>query len=598
MDWLNEPRFMDFGKKLQKMLSWLSFSLAVISITTLLLEYGFYLDELQTEILHDAEILAAILYGAFPFLMFVADRKNKNRFNIISSMSFFFLLIAGNALVNIEFLAPLFNMLSITDAYGFTVFISKLYIIFNLIEMFTELNKKIGGYNVHPLRTLVASFLVLILIGSILLSLPAATTSGRISYIDALFTATSATCVTGLIVKDTGTDFTTFGQIVILVLIQIGGLGLMTFAAFFTMTFGKRLNLREKTAMQTILSYERPGQISRIIIYILLVTLLIETTGTILLYVSWSDIDDRLYTSIFHSISAFCNAGFSLFSNSLTNYATDTTVMLIITTLIIIGGLGFTVLYNITSFRTSSIKFVRRFTKFRDRDEPPSRFSVQTKLVLSMSAALILLGTILFFTLEYNNTLADFSFGGKILNSYFQSVTPRTAGFNTIDYSQTGDATQFFTIIFMFIGASPISCGGGIKTVTLAILLLSIWNTAKGRRKIQVFRRSLPVSMVSLALTVAIVSLLLVCTFTLLLSITDPKHQFLSLLFEVVSAYGTVGLSVLSLKETFELSVLGKMILTCAMFIGRLGPLAMVLALAGKYQTEPSEYPNENVTVG
>lgn len=601
------PYFIELDKKIKKTLGFLSIFFGVVLVASFILEYGFYLSEEQIVWIQGIEILLALFFVGKPFLLLGIDRKKRqylkiNYISIAVSSLFLVLYLSSETFWNQKLFGSALAQLGVVGNYAKTVFFAKIFLIFSLVGILTEINKKIGKMNFHPSRTLVASFLILIFFGAMLLSLPTATTQdSKISFVDAVFTATSATCVTGLIVKDTGKDFTTFGQMVILVLIQLGGLGLMTFAAFFTLAFGRRLNLREKVAMQSVLNYKKPGDVTRVVVFILLFTLLMEVIGALVLNNVWGmemGGNRGMYFSIFHSISAFCNAGFSLFSDSLSGYRADVTVNLVITTLIITGGLGFTVLYNLTNFRISSLKFFRRRGFFKGKDETPSHLAVQTKLVITISLALIVLGAGLFFILEYNNTLTDMPTGDKVMASYFHSVTPRTAGFNTLDYSQMLDSTLFLTILLMFIGASPISCGGGIKTVTLGILLLAIWTTAKGNRNIKVFRRTIPLTMVSLALTVVMFSLIFVCFFTLLLSISEPEHSFITLLFEVVSAYGTVGLSALSLAQTTALSAFSKVILIFAMFIGRLGPLALVLALAGKYQNEPAEYPREDVIVG
>ncbi len=339
-----------------------------------------------------------------------------------------------------------------------------------------------------PNRIIVLSFIGASFIGAALLSLPASVTGGQpIAFIDALFTSTSAVCVTGLVVKDTGSFFTTFGQMVILALIQLGGLGIMTFSTAFAILLGRRLTIKETVVMQNALDNQKVEGFRNLIKYIILATIGIEAAGALLLYARWHMTSGWsklhiLYSSVFHSVCAFCNAGFSLYSDNLMRFKSDAAVNFIITTLIILGGIGFIVLLDLPK-----LKFWKK-----DRIKYFSRISLQSKLAITVTIILILVGMLCVLFFEWNNTLNGLSLKDKLLCSYFHSVTPRTAGFNTLPVEQFVSPTLFVTIALMFIGASPGSTGGGIKTVTLAVLLAAAVAMLKNRNRITVFKKTVP----------------------------------------------------------------------------------------------------------
>jgi trk system potassium uptake protein TrkH len=387
-----------------------------------------------------------------------------------------------------------------------------------------------------------------------------------IGFINALFTATSATCVTGLIVLDTAKDFSTFGQLVILILLQCGGLGIMTMSTMFAFLVGKRISLRQRLIMQESLNQFSIGGLVRLAKYILIFTAVIEVVGAIILFFCWQKIYSplqALYLAVFHSISAFCNAGFSLFSDSMMRYKGDLIINLTFMILIILGGIG---------------------------------LSLHAKLALKISLILILIGFIIIFFIESNNpsTLGDLNLPEKICGSIFQSVTARTAGFNTIHIGSMQNATLFLIIILMFIGASPSSTGGGIKTTTFGLLILYVWSSLKGKEEIQIFKRRVSQDIIPKVLTVIILSLGLVIIMTILLSYVEGEN-FIKVLFEVVSAFGTVGLST---GITSSLSIAGKIIIIITMFTGRIGPLGIALSLIQKREPEMIRYPEEKIMVG
>jgi len=441
----------------------------------------------------------------------------------------------------------------------------------------------------NPTRLLAVSFLTIIIIGTILLTLPVSSQiREHTSLIDSFFTATSATCVTGLIVKDTPKYWSTFGQIVILILIQTGGLGIMTFSISIALIFGARLGLREKRTMGEILEIPSVGEVGRIIRFILKFTFTAEFIGLILLFFRWlpffGDAKKSFYFALFHSVSAFCNAGFSLFSNSLRGFVSDPIVNTVMMLLIMFGGIGFVVVSGI--FKRENFSHRWRLSL--------SRLTVHTKLVIIMTLVLIFVGFILFFIFEFDNTLIHQRIGGKIWASFFQSITPRTAGFNTVDIFKLKDVTLLLLIFLMFVGASPGSTGGGIKTSTFAILILAVINMIRGKADIEIFKRRVPKQIVYKAITIVVVSGFIVSIGTAFLLITQ-KDSFIHLLFEVTSAFGTVGLST---GVTFSLNGIGKIIIIILIYIGRIGPLTLAYAV-GRYSRKLKiEYPDARVMVG
>jgi len=443
-----------------------------------------------------------------------------------------------------------------------------------------------------PPQIVLLSFLIAIICATILLSLPIATKSNEpMSLIDSLFTATSATCVTGLIVKDTGSFFSGFGQSVILGFIQLGGLGIMTFSTLFTIILGRRLTISNNLTIKNALGYDKIEGLKSLIKYIVLIAFGTEAIGAALLYFRLSAITELghiaiLKQSIFHSVSAFCNAGFSLFQNSLTIWRTDSIIMSIIMALIIIGGLGFAVVLALPHLRFC-IPFFRKINLARQEkkgiQEPFIRkINLHVKIVLLITALLIVIGTISILCLENNHTLSSMTLKDKALSSVFTAVTPRTAGFNVLPTPQLRAATKFLLMIFMFIGASPGSTGGGIKTVTLIVLAAGFISMLKGRDRIVLFKRTLTRNAFRRAMAVFALAISLIFISTLLLTVTEKalsgnNGYFLNLFFETTSAFGTCGLST---GITPELSTLGKLIIIITMFLGRVGPLTAALALA------------------
>ncbi|GGF60331.1 K+ transporter Trk [Paenibacillus albidus] len=435
-----------------------------------------------------------------------------------------------------------------------------------------------------PPQILVLGFASIILIGTMLLMLPVSNTTGTsLNFMDALFTATSATCVTGLVVVDTGTFFSQFGQIVIMVLIQIGGLGFMTMATLFALVLKRRISLRDRLILQEAMNQGSMEGIVRLIRRVLIYSLVIEGMAAVLLtfrFVFDMPFGRALYFGIFHAVSMFNNAGFDLFGEyrSLTGYVNDPLVNIVVMFLIISGGIGFIVMADLMEYRHKR------------------RLSLHSKVVLSMTAALILTGTLVIFIFEFSNprTLGSLPFGGKLLSAFFQSVTPRTAGANTLDIAGLRQASQFFIVILMFIGASPGSTGGGIKTTTFTIMIGAVVAMLRGREDIVLFRYRLAQERIFKALTVTLLALLLIVSVSMVLSTTEDRN-FLMILFETTSAFATVGLS---MGLTPELSTIGKILICVTMFAGRLGLLTLAYALGPKQGKPLYKYPEGKMIIG
>lgn len=435
-----------------------------------------------------------------------------------------------------------------------------------------------------PAQTLMFSFVLGVFIGSLLLMLPISTIEGvQLSYIDALFTATSAICVTGLSTIGVSENFSLFGQSVIMILFQIGGLGIMTFSVFLTLFLGGKLSHTESSVLQETFSTKNLSETIKIFKTIFAFTFLIELLGALALFFAWHDDFstpfEAVFTSLFHSISAFCNAGFSLFPDSLVSYGTTPSIVFTISLLIIFGGIGFPVVFNVLQF------FKRRHRNIHLR--------MQTKLALIVTGCLLVYGTIAIYLTEMNTGLAGYSLWDGFLLSFFQSVTARTAGFNTMDIGQLMPSTLLIILTLMYVGASPGSTGGGIKTTTFGLTVMELWNTMRGRERLHLWNRKVMQHNVRQALSIIFLSTVLISFFLLLLLVVDG-HSFLPSLFEIISAFGTVGLT---MGITGSLSVSAKVLIILLMFIGRLGPLTIAFALSAQKSETGYDLPEENVLI-
>ena len=436
-------------------------------------------------------------------------------------------------------------------------------------------------------RVVALGFAFVILVGSVLLSLPVASATGEsVGYFDALFTSTSCVCVTGLVVVDTGTAYSTFGHVVIILLIQIGGLGFMSVAMLYFMLLGKRVTLGTRLLFQESLNEDRIGGLVRMMRWVIFSALSIEAVGAALLATRFIPIygfGKGLWYGVFHSISAFCNAGFDLIGGyqNLMPFQFDPVVNITITLLIIIGGLGFGVLLDIWKTRS--------FRKLR----------LHSKIVLTFTGILLLSGTLIVLAVEWSNpkTLGPMNFFQKLQAAFFQSVTLRTAGFNTIDQAALLPSTKLLSVLLMFIGASPASTGGGIKVSTMAVLYLTVRMVVRGRSEISAFQRTIPRALTQRALAIVFIGVCVLLLDVMALTLLEPEMDSLDLAFECASALGTVGVSSIG---TSNLGALSRLLLILTMYTGRVGPLTLTMAIGHK-QAQPRDmyrYPEDRVLVG
>jgi len=431
----------------------------------------------------------------------------------------------------------------------------------------------------RPAQLLITTFLLTIMVGSVLLSLPLAVRGeGSAHLIDAIFTSTSAVCVTGLIVKDTPVYFSGFGLIVILALIQVGGLGIMTISSAVALALKRGMTIKHRVVMQQMMDQTYYEELQDILKRIVWGTFLIEGLGAVALTAAWYDpkagLAVALWHGVFHSVSSFCNAGFALFSDSLMGPQGTPFVLFVHMALIVVGGLGFTIIGPLLSFRLPRGNHAR--------------------LAVIVTVILLTAGFVFFLMVEGTREMVGLPLTTKFWHALFQSVTARTAGFNSVDLSGWSNASIVVLVILMFVGASPGSTGGGIKTTTLGVLVLSVISMIRGRDDVEFHGRRLPQEIIIKSLAIMLLSLSLVYTFIIVLMLTETA-SFKDIVFEVVSAFGTVGLS---LGITPTLSGAGKLLITILMFLGRVGPLTAAMLVGERMVRASYRYPVERVMVG
>ncbi len=473
----------------------------------------------------------------------------------------------------------------------FHFFTASLLVILLLLEI-SKASIRLSSVKIRPDAAFVLSFLLLILLGSGLLMLPAMTTHpGSMRYIDAIFTSVSASCVTGLIVVDTATFFTMRGQVILLILIQIGGLGILTFATFFASFLSKGLGVRQKMLIPDYLDTETISSSGELLRQIIFITLSIEFGTFVLLFCTWNvpfdSLEEKVFYSAFHAISAFCNAGFSLFTNGLYEEVVRSNYILhlVIAVSLILGAMGF-----------APIKDVFSPARLRDRLRHPWKdWHISTKIAINVSIILLLSGTFLFYWIEKNNTLAGMNLTEAVITSFFQSATTRTAGFNTVDFSKLAPPSLILMMMLMFIGGSSASTAGGIKTSTFYLVVVSVIAISRGQSRIRVGNRYIPRDTLYKALSIFFYGIAINVIIFFLLSMTEEGTDMMSLLFEQISAFGTVGLST---GITASLSATGKVLIIFSMFLGRIGTLTFAVALSTRVNTDHYKLPAANLMVG
>jgi len=565
---------------------------AIVGLASVILEYGFRLDREEIVILHYISITVVFVFVAYvTFQFIIAPQKSaflrshfiESIFVLLMFIEFVFYLTDYSLVEQIGNILRFKNI-----AYLYVVF-SQIIVVIGLLSGLFRYNKNILMLRIDPSRLLVLSFLITIVIGTLLLMLPAATISGTNNWLDAFFTSTSAVCVTGLISVDTATYYSTFGQVIILGLFQIGGLGLMSFTTFFALFFAGGLGIKERIMIHDLLEEENIGEVAKILTFLLIATFLIELAGAALLF--WSikdsvpDIGTAFYISVFHSISAFCNAGFSIFTLNLmdplvqSNYLFTTTISI----LIILGGIGFPTILSFWKAGSSALTF-----------RPSSRrFPLQAKIVIYVTVFLVILGGFAIFFTEYHSSMKSLDTFGKIHAAYFQSVTARTAGFNTIDFAQFTLPTVIIFFVLMFIGASPGGTGGGIKTTAITLLFYGTYSIVRDQKNVTIGNRTIPRDVVLRALLKSFLSIAFISLGIFLLALTE-SHSLTDISFEAFSAFGTVGLS---RGITGALSGWGKIIIIALMFIGRVGALAFIFSILKGGESSQVEFPSENISI-
>jgi trk system potassium uptake protein len=559
---------------------------SIASLGMLIYSYGFYHD---LEELKELFFILNLFFSTYVVNYLIRLLYSFHRTEFLNRTWFEGLLMMI-IIFNMIFL-NFFEMKPVHEAYQ--MLITNYFFVLILYE-FIKISTKINKINLEPATTFIASFIILIGMGTLLLMLPASTVgTGSMPFIDALFTSTSASCVTGLIVVDTGTYFTFKGHFILLCLIQMGGLGIITFATFFSSFFAKGTGIKHQSMMQNIFSSESLLSAQGLFKQIIVITLLIEGIFAVAIFCTWGNevyfesLGQKIFYSIFHSVSAFCNAGFSLFSDGL--YAPEVRkaymLHLVIAFTIIFGGLGFPVIEDIFS-----VKNLRDRLAFPWKD-----WKLSSKVAIYTSAALILLGMTAFFLLEKNNSLQDMNFMERVITSFFQSVTTRTAGYNTVDFTKLTEPIIIVMIFLMFIGGSSASTAGGIKTSTFYIIVVSAIASIRERLRVEIGNRTIPNDLIFKAYSLFAFAVTFNFIAVFLLTITEPAAGFLNLAFEQISAFGTVGLST---GVTAKLSMAGKIIIIISMFVGRVGLLTLALTLSRRVITTAYRYPNAHIMVG
>ncbi|MFM1944693.1 MAG: hypothetical protein RI897_3675 [Verrucomicrobiota bacterium] len=577
----------------------------ILTITALTLRFGFSPAEPYARWIVWTLIACASVYG-LDVLMMLRNTLQQGRPLRARGYEFALLALFTTTLLLIAFRHPLIeDLLSILDlpSHGpLALEACEVFLLGNVVIRALRYQQRLLVQKVRPEWFLVGSFAVLVLVGTLALLMPrACSTAGKpITPTEAFFTATSAVCVTGLVVRDPGTEFSTLGQSIILALIQVGGLGIMTFVAFLAFTSASPLHLANSLALRKLVNTGSLAELRRHVRIIVLFTLLVETCGAALLFVFLPADTDPLAAlgwSAFHSISAFCNAGFALQSDSLISLQHNHGMLLTFMGLITLGSLGFLVVTDLLGLQLSRLPVIRRIPAIRRFNQRTRvyRLPLQTQLSVLITVALIVLGTAGYWILQATHGPAGQPFTESLWAAAFQSVTTRTAGFNSVDIGSLQTTTLMLLMALMVVGACPVSTGGGIKTVTFGVLVLSLKTLLTGRDRVEILGRALPQKVVFAALSVSLLYLAAAAAGTFALVLFDPHIPLRDQLFEAISALSTVGLST---GITTQLSTPSQLTLCALMFIGRVGPLSLVLSV---FQSEPKiryQYPEEDLVVG
>lgn len=579
-------------------------SIGILSIAALITEHGFTIHSAVTPWIHVVEVLLAGGYVVDRVLMLA---HKPNRWLVVRQRQFEYavlalFLIPGLGLAFIWAGVPgLAQFLPRDNARELGVHLPKLFLLANVLVQFLRIQHRLLRRRLRPEWMLAGSYALLVLAGTLLLLLPRASASPDrpIGFMDALFTATSASCVTGLTVRDTGADLSLLGQGILLALFQVGGLGIMTFVAFLAITSAGSLPVPQMLAFRQMVGARSPGTLRRHLWAIVGFTAIVEVAGTACLFACLPDDQDllaKLGWSVFHAVSAFCNAGFALSPDSLAAFQGHPGAMLTFMGLVILGGLGFLVAIDLLGLRVSRLPLVRSIPWVRRYNQrvPVYRIPVQTRLSILVTAILLVAGLVGFWILEADHILAGKPLSLQFWISAFQSVTPRSSGFSTVPMDQLHPTTLLLIVFLMTVGACPVSAGGGIKVITLAVLFAALRSLITGRERVEIYGRAMPQKVLLTALAVVVLFILLAGLGMFGLALCDGHMPLETHLFEVVSALSTTGLS---MGMTDQLSPGSQLILCLLMFIGRVGPIALVLSMAQSPQSTQFQYPEEDLLV-
>ncbi|MFH1379935.1 MAG: TrkH family potassium uptake protein [bacterium] len=565
------------------------FGILTLAITALFLEYSAYQNMAITVLINILDF--AVL---FLFIFDVIFRFIQSKYKLIFVKKHIFEILFLSSFAGLFFYSKYISLLvSLDKLQGLSTQIIFLVNLFIVLKIFGRLNKLsyfLNKFSKNPAQTIMASFFILILIGTLLLMMPFSTADHiRLGFINALFTATSAVCVTGLIVVDTATRFSTAGQAVILVLIQCGGLGIMLFAYFTAFLFRRQISVEEKLTLSYMLNEKDVKNIFRPVGKIIFITLSIEAIGAACFFLIFKSYSlQGIFAACFHAISAFCNAGFALFTDSLEAYKSSLSLNMTCAMLIILGGLGFSVIFNLIDYSKDMFR-----TRIKGRKTIIRKLNLNTRVVVLMSAVLIVAGMLIIYALEHRQNLVHYNLPTQYIAAFFQSVTLRTAGFNTISFAGLQVSTYMLMILFMFIGAASGSTGGGIKINTCAVLYGYVKSVIRNSKDVILFKQSISRDLVNRAFLVVLFALSVIFTGTFILSLVE-NTDFIQILFEVVSAFCTVGLST---GITSSLTMLSKLVIILIMFMGRLGPLTIIASLSQAKEFNV-EYPSGYISIG
>ncbi len=587
--WLRNERFLSY-------LNSLSFFASCIALLVALYDLGFKQEDLQEAQLNSFYYVVLLIgIAAILCRYFVLKVKVPAKIRILDAILGTLILLLS--IVKTDVLMENFPGLQFLNKMAYMYFASLVYFIRELATINFRFNK---AY-LNPAQLFISSFLGIILVGTGLLMLPKATHEG-IGLLDALFTSTSAVCVTGLIVVDTGSYFTTFGQSILLLLMQLGGLGVMTFASYFSYFFRGQTSFENQLLLKDATNSERIGEVFGVLKKILSITFITELLGAVFIYFSLSEnelsqISDRIFFSLFHAISGFCNAGFSTLENSLYEpiFRFNYPLHLVIAVLFILGGIGFPIVLNIYKYlKYTFSNLLLKLNNKRPLPYSPWVINLNTRIVIVTTIILLSVGTLGFYILEYNNTLAEHNWFGKIVTAFFGAATPRTAGFNTVDMQALNVSTLMLIFMLMWIGASPASTGGGIKTSTIAIAALNFVSLGKGKDRIEVYKREVSSNSIRRAFAIISLSLMVISIAIFLMTIFEKDIAIIDIAFEAFSAYSTVGLST---GITSSLSSSSKIVLIFTMFIGRVSMLTLLIAMLRKAKHLNYRVPTDEILI-